>query len=452
MAKYYLTQIIVDQLLCPKGKTQDIVWDNPTTKDGKVRHGSQAGLGLRVTENGASSFVHSYMFNGLRKRIVLGKVSAMSLVTARRKVHEREQLITAGEDPDHGKINFRKTHSITLKEVINLYYAQHVAGLSRSHRSEFKNMVAPWVERIPLKKRGYKQAIKYKPFGERYGDVAMVHFNPQHIGAFISEFSSDNRSNAALRQLKALFNWAIRMQLVDMRNPCLAFRRRKIIRKRRDYDLEMIKDIVSYVFCPPLEVLPDVMDLDAKRGALLRRRHAIQQAAMIELCNFMGILLLTMARPNEVRSAEFSHFDLDKLVWHKHDTKGIKLSQAAYEYSYRSVPIHPKVGALITAQRERWPDSRFVFPSDQNPDQPRQTFATSFKHFKKLIDAPSHFQMYDLKRFSISLMMTGQVVSREAVSHYVDHKGNLETTMIYDLGLVEPLRPVSNKLGELLGV
>ncbi|MBB3134186.1 hypothetical protein FHS26_001902 [Rhizobium pisi] len=65
---------------------------------------------------------------------------------------------------------------------------------------------------------------------------------------------------------------------------------------------------------------------------------------------------------------------------------------------------------------------------------------------------PDYFQLYDLKRIAISLMLAGQGVSHEAISHYVDHKGNLETTMIYDLGLVDPLRPVTEKLGDLLGV
>jgi hypothetical protein len=60
--------------------------------------------------------------------------------------------------------------------------------------------------------------------------------------------------------------------------------------------------------------------------------------------------------------------------------------------------------------------------------------------------------MYDVKRIAISLMLTGQGIRREDLSHYVDHKGNLETTMIYDLGFVDPMRPVTNKLGELLGV
>ncbi|ESZ29653.1 hypothetical protein [Mesorhizobium sp. L2C067A000] len=49
-------------------------------------------------------------------------------------------------------------------------------------------------------------------------------------------------------------------------------------------------------------------------------------------------------------------------------------------------------------------------------------------------------------------MLTRQGVSHEAISHYVDHKRNLETTMIYDLGLVDPLRPVTERLGALLGI
>lgn len=60
--------------------------------------------------------------------------------------------------------------------------------------------------------------------------------------------------------------------------------------------------------------------------------------------------------------------------------------------------------------------------------------------------------MYDIKRMAISLMISGKDVRRDALSHYVDHKGNLETTMIYDLGFVDPMRPVTDKLGELLGV
>ena len=106
----------------------------------------------------------------------------------------------------------------------------------------------------------------------------------------------------------------------------------------------------------------------------------------------------------------------------------------------------------MQAQRIRWPESKLVFPSHTDPTQPRDNFRKGLDRFKAFLDVPDYFQLYDLKRIAISLMLTGQGVSHEALSHYVDHKGNLETTAIYDLGLVDPLRPVTERLGALLGV
>ncbi|WP_238113247.1 hypothetical protein [Yoonia sp. I 8.24] len=107
---------------------------------------------------------------------------------------------------------------------------------------------------------------------------------------------------------------------------------------------------------------------------------------------------------------------------------------------------------LVRAQRARWPDSDLLFPNHADPTRPRDNFKRSLATFKALDGVPSQFQLYDLKRIAISLMITGQGVRREDVSHYVDHKGNIDTTMIYDLGFVDPLRPVTEKLGQVLGL
>jgi integrase len=219
--------------------------------------------------------------------------------------------------------------------------------------------------------------------------------------------------------------------------------------------MEQIRQITAHIFYPVFEAVPDIDSMKglAKRDEALVKAHIMTaNDQMAELCNYMGILFLTMARPSDLASAEFAHFDLVQLIWNKHNTKGIKLSRSLYEYAYRTVPIHSKVAAMIRAQRDRWPDSRLVFPSHTDLSKPRDNFRKGLARFKALPGVPDHFQLYDLKRIAISLMLTGQGVSREAVSHYVDHKGNLETTMIYDLGLVDPLRPVTQRLGELAGL
>ena len=53
---------------------------------------------------------------------------------------------------------------------------------------------------------------------------------------------------------------------------------------------------------------------------------------------------------------------------------------------------------------------------------------------------------------AISLMISGNDVSRDDLSHLTDNNGRQSTTLIYDLGFVDPMRPVTDKLGELLGV
>ncbi|MGR8964227.1 tyrosine-type recombinase/integrase [Rhizobium leguminosarum] len=225
----------------------------------------------------------------------------------------------------------------------------------------------------------------------------------------------------------------------DVAGPCTPIRLRKVVRKRRDYSTEQIRQIASYIFYPVLQAVPEIEDLTGfqKRNAALAKAAAqTANDQMLELCNLMGILFLTMARPNDLATAKFEHFDFEKLVWHKHNTKGIKLSRAPYEYTYRTVPIHSRVAEMVRAQRSRWPESDLVFPSHTDPAKPRDNFRKGLARFKALPDVPDYFQLYDLKRIAISLMLAGQGVSHEAISHYVDHKGNLETTMNYDLGLV----------------
>ncbi|MBM2716214.1 integrase [Mesorhizobium caraganae] len=288
-----------------------------------------------------------------------------------------------------------------------------------------------------------------------FADRPFSSIKPLDIEHFQRQFSSPYSHNDGLRHVSALFNWAIRMQLVDMRNPCSPIRARKVMRRRRDYSTEQIRQIAAHIFYPVFEAEPDTANFEglAKRDmALAKGRVVTANDQMQELCNFMGILFLTMARPSDLAKAEFRHFDLEKLVWRKHNTKGIKLSRSLYEHAYRSVPIHPRVAGMVQAQRLRWPDSKLLFPSHTDATQPRDNFRKGLERFKSLSGVPDYFQLYDLKRIAISLMLTAQGVSHEAVSHYVDHKGNLATTMIYDLHLVDPLRPVTEKLGTLLGI
>lgn len=457
MPQLFLTDDTVLWASCPSGKDQEIYWDYPVGDGGRIRNGSVAGLGLRVTALGNKTFVHAYQFNGRRCRKALGSATTQSVSSARLAVIERQKQLDAGKDPDLDRIDTRRKHFTTVREAVDKYWESHVCSLSKDYRYSFTLFVAKWQREAPAKltKRGQNRRKEYHDFGTMFAERALSSIKPLDVEEFQKQFSSPYMHNGALQHVLAFFNWAIRMQLVDMRNPCSPIRMQKIIRRRRDYSTEQIKQIATYIFYPVLQAVPEIDHLDslAKRDMALERGHAtVANDQMHELCNYMGILFLTMARPSDLNNAEFDHFDLEKLVWHKHNTKGIKLSRSLYEYTYRSVPIHPKVAQLVRSQRLRWPDSMLLFPSHTDITQPRDNFRKGLERFKQLPGVPPYFQLYDLKRIAISLMLTGQGVSHEAISHYVDHKGNLETTAIYDLGLVDPMRPVTEKLGMLLGL
>ena len=457
MPQLYLTDDVVAAASCPAGKDQEIYWDYAVASNGQIRNGSVSGLGLRVTALGHKSFVHGYQFNGRRCRRGLGSTVVLSVASARLAILERERQIETGQDPDADRIDPRRKHFMTIREAIDRYWETHVCELSDGYKQSFGMFVARWLRRAPKTKsrRGYNTRRNHTDFGTMFADRSLFSVKPTDIENYVKQFASPYSYNYALRHVLALFNWAIRMQLVDMRNPCSPIRARKHIRQRRDYSTEQIRQIANYIFYPVLEIPPETVHLEglARRNlALVRGRAVTANDQMQELCNFMGILFLTMARPGDLVKAEFDHFDLDKLIWHKHNTKGIKLSRSLYEYSYRSVPIHPKVALMVRAQHRRWSEGKLLFPSHTDPTRPRDNFTKGLERFKGLPDVPPYFQLYDLKRIAISLMLTGQGVSHEALSHYVDHKGNLATTAIYDLGLVDPMRPVTERLGSLLGL
>lgn len=70
-----------------------------------------------------------------------------------------------------------------------------------------------------------------------------------------------------------------------------ACRARKLIRRRRDYSTEQIRQIATYVYYPVLEVPPEIDHFEgfAKRDmALVKGRVLTTNDQMLELCNYMG--------------------------------------------------------------------------------------------------------------------------------------------------------------------
>lgn len=290
----------------------------PYRADGRIRNNSVSGLGLRVTALGRKAFIHAYNFNGERCRKVIGSTISYNVASARLEVIKRKQELDGGKNPDADRMDPRRKHFLTIREAIDRYWVSHLSTLSEGYKASFGLFMAKWLRQAPkrVSRRGHNVRKGHTDFGTMFAKRSLYSIKPLDIEDYLKQFSSTHSHNYALRHVLAFFNWAIRMQLVDMRNPCTPIR----VRKATD------------------------------------------------------------------------------------------------------------------------------------SSRPRNNFRKGLDRFKALGGVPNHFQLYDLKRIAISLMLTGQGVSRETLSHYVDHKGNISTTAIYDLGLVDPMRPVTEKLGSLLGL
>lgn len=121
MPKLYLTDAIIENLVCPNDKDQELYWDHPKTLNGRIGKGAIPGLGLRVTVNGIKTFIHAYEYNGKRRRQAIGRVGRMNVTSARLMVGQREAQLASDENPEAANDNYKPAKILTVREVVEQY-------------------------------------------------------------------------------------------------------------------------------------------------------------------------------------------------------------------------------------------------------------------------------------------------------------------------------------------
>jgi integrase len=143
-----LTQRKIDNLECPPGKKDVLVFDD-----------EQAGLGVRVTASGGKRFLAQYTYVGAKRRIPLGSCAAISLAAARDAVRAMLGDVAKGRDPaadrkEAAKETRRKaTHdALTLEALLGQWEALRLADKRERYAAEavralryafVKNLTAP---------------------------------------------------------------------------------------------------------------------------------------------------------------------------------------------------------------------------------------------------------------------------------------------------------------------
>ena len=269
--KARLTDQYVDTLK-PKGNAVNtIIWDN--------NKGAPAGFGVRVTANGAVSFILDYRNTaGKTRRFTMGQWPEWKVFKARKRAGELRVEIDEGGDPVQAEKDKRAaarepeapSAEKTVKDVCDAYMKQHVLVFNGpDQRKNAKDMI---------------DKIIVPRFGERKAD-ALTTAEVADLKGSMSEHIY--RANQVLTVLKAAFNKGIEWGMCT-KNPAQPVKRYPE-NKRAEW-------------------------LDEKQLAALDR--AITEYGK-DAGELIRLLLLSGSRRGEWMRAKKEQFDMQHGVWTK---------------------------------------------------------------------------------------------------------------------------------------
>jgi integrase len=120
-----LTQTRIDNLKCPAGKRDILVFDD-----------EPRGLGVRVTAGGGKTLLAQYTFDRQKRRIPLGSCSGVSLAKARDAVRAIMGDVAKGIDPAAERKKAKAHEALTLAALLSDWQALHLASKRPRYAAE----------------------------------------------------------------------------------------------------------------------------------------------------------------------------------------------------------------------------------------------------------------------------------------------------------------------------
>jgi len=172
---------------------------SPATGYTIFRDDEMTGFAVRVTGNGAKSFVLGYTIDGRERRMTIGKYPNWSATAARQRVKELRQQIDRGIDPLGEKQQRRKAP--TFADIAKEYWERHAVNKKSGQA------YAAVLDRDVLPVWGKRKAEDIR----RRDVIALVEAKAK---------SAPVGANRLLELVRGMFNWAISRDLLEY-NPCI---------------------------------------------------------------------------------------------------------------------------------------------------------------------------------------------------------------------------------------
>jgi integrase len=265
---------------------------------GYALHADGSGLALRVTANGARSWVLNYRTrDGRSRRATIGSLEDWTLGAARKRAQEMRRDVDLGADPV-GEVQAERKAE-TVDELCDRFIAEHLP------------------RKRPTTARGYHTAIKLyiRPTLGAMKIKSVTFADADRLHRSITKRGKTYQANRVHRILSSMFTLAIRWRY-RTDNPC------KGVEKNREHERE------RYL-------------TEAEGARLLRELDADRDQVAADL---LRLALLTGARRNEIIALKWQDVDLTEGRWTKPHTK-------AGEKQH--VPLNAQACMVLAARYER---------------------------------------------------------------------------------------------------
>lgn len=364
------------------------------TYDGDVK-----GFGIRVTSNGARSFILNYRTRtGRERRYTIGQWPAWKAAVARTEAGELKRKIAGGYDP-LAELEADRTAK-TVKDLCERFTDEHLPKLRPATRRDYESLIRR--EIIP--------AFKHVAVADvTFSDVDGLHRKITKRGASYLA----NRTVALLSKMFALaVRWGWRAD-----NPAKGIERNQEVKRHRYLSGD-----------------------ELRRLTVALAEHEDQQAA-----NIVRMLLLTGARKMEVMSARWADIDLAAGVW-------TKPGSTTKQKTLHRVPLSAPARQLLSEIHEKTGGGEFVFPG-RHAGEHRVEIKRAWLDLcltAKIVDSDLKptARLHDLRHTYASVLASAGL-SLPVIGALLGHS-QPATTARYSHLMDDPLREATERAGALV--